>query len=73
MALLKYSKPATKDYLPDPGGTLATLVPSHVIAQANLEVQQLLSDDKKEKVRSLQYIRTSNTGFTLELIRGHFN
>ena len=49
MALLKYLKPA-KDRLPDPRGSLAASVPSRAVAQANLEVQQLLSDaDSKGK------------------------
>ena len=48
MALLKYLKPA-KYHLPDPKGSLAASVPSRTIAPANLEVQQLLNDSKKEK------------------------
>ena len=44
MALLKYLKPA-KDRLFDPRGSFAALVPLRVIMQANLKVQQLLSDD----------------------------
>ena len=48
MALLKYLKPA-KERFPDPKGSLVASVPSRAIAQANLEVQQLLTDSKKEK------------------------
>ena len=56
MALLKYLKPA-KDHLPNPKGSLAASVLSCAIAQANLEVQQLLTDDKKEKeARSLSIL-----------------
>ena len=50
MALLKYLKPG-EDHLPDPKRSLAASVPSRTIAQANLEVQQLLTNDKKEKKR----------------------
>ena len=50
MAFLQYLKPA-KDCLPDPQGPLAGSVPSHAITSANLEVQQLLADDKKGKKR----------------------
>ena len=45
MALLKYLKPA-KDCLPDPKGSLAGSVLSHIIMSANLEAQQLLAEDK---------------------------
>ena len=48
MAFLKCLKPA-KDHLPDLKGSWAVLVPSCTTAKANLEVQQLLSDNKKEK------------------------
>ena len=48
MALLKYLKPA-KDCLPDPKGSLAGSVPSRAITSANLEVQQVLAEDKKGK------------------------
>ena len=49
MVLLKYLKPA-KDYLPNPRGSLTASVPSRAIAQANFEVQQLLSNaDSKKK------------------------
>ena len=47
MALLKYLKPA-KNCLPDPEGSLAGSVPSRVITNANLEVQQLFAEDKTE-------------------------
>ena len=50
MALLKYSKPA-KDCLPDPKGSLAGSVPSRIITSANLEVEQLLAEDKIEQKR----------------------
>ena len=33
---------------------MAVSVPSHVIVQVNLEVQQLLFNDKKEKVPQMQ-------------------
>ena len=51
MALLKYLKPA-KDCLPDLRGFMAAPVPLHMM-QANLEVQQLLSDGKMEKSKVL--------------------
>ena len=50
MALLKYLKPA-KDCLPDPKGSLVGSVPSRAITSANLEVQQVLAEDKKGKRR----------------------
>ena len=50
MALLKYSKPA-KGCLPDPKRSLAGSVPSRVITSANLEVEQLLAEDKIEQKR----------------------
>ena len=37
MALLNYLKPAN-NRLPDPGRSLATIVPSRLIVQANLKV-----------------------------------
>ena len=55
MALLKYLKPV-KYHLPDLRGALAASFPLRTIAQANLEVQQWLSDDKKEKSEVLTII-----------------
>ena len=54
MVLLKYLKPA-KDCLPDPKGSLAELMPPRVITSTNLEVQQLLANDKTERKRRDPY------------------
>ena len=48
MALLKYLK-ANKDGLPDPKGSLSGTIPSRAIAQANWEVQQILSHENGGK------------------------
>ena len=48
MALLKYLK-VNKDRLPNPNGSLSGTIPSRAIAQANLEVQQLLSQENRGK------------------------
>ena len=53
MALLKYLKPA-KDRLPDLRGFLQHQFVRERLCKLILEVQQLPSDDKKEKARSLQ-------------------
>ena len=49
MALLKYLKPCSKDGLPDPKGSLSTVIPSRAITRANQEVQQAIADRSDEQ------------------------
>ena len=59
--MLKYLK-VNKDGLPDPNGSLSGIIPSHAIAQANLEIQQLISQEnggKREPYKKYIYLCTS--------------
>ena len=49
MVLLKYLKPCSKDGLPDPKGSLSTVIPSRAIARANQEAQQAIADQSDEQ------------------------
>ena len=55
MALLNYLKSA-EGCLLDPKGTLAASVPLCAIAQADLEVQQLLSDGKARSLKEVSSV-----------------
>ena len=48
MVLLKYLK-VNKDRFPNPHGSLSGTIPSRALAQANREVQQLLSQENEGK------------------------
>jgi len=50
MALFKYLTTPRKG-LPDPQGSLAASVPSRAIAEVNVEIQQLMLNEKKHKKR----------------------
>jgi len=50
MDLLHYFQKKRDDGLPDPEGELSAEIPSHAIAQANVEVRWLEISSKKKKI-----------------------
>ena len=56
MSILSYFKP--KDGLPDPNGSLSSILPSQAIALANKEVEKVISekgDTKKHGATATEY------------------